>query len=186
MYGLGWLRCCNLSPQFSNHFVIRGRLKSIWFLHNVLTKTHSLNHLKMEFYTFHGQMNSLLWRKVPLKVYLQCHQTLECFIYIAKKKKNWNKSCCLFKKRDLSWVFWTWSDSVWWLLQARPPSSLLWFHGFFDVALSLVRGFCFAHRWADRSSKLSERAAAESQATACDLQPSCFARLINVLSAHPP
>lgn len=69
--------------------------------------------------------------------------------------------------------------------QARPPPSPLWFRSFLDVAPSLVRGFCFA----DRSSKLSERAAAESQATPwCDLQPlwsPCFARLINVLSAPP-
>lgn len=69
--------------------------------------------------------------------------------------------------------------------QARPPPSPLWFCSFLDVAPSLVRGFCFA----DRSSKLSERAAAESQATQCDLQPlwsACFSRLINGLSATPP
>lgn len=101
MFGLGTLRRYNLSPQFSNQFVIRGCLKSVWFLHRVLTMTHSHNPLKMEFFPFHGQMNSLLRRKVPLKVYLQCHQTLGCFIYIAKKKteKNKNKNLLPFQKK---------------------------------------------------------------------------------------
>lgn len=87
MFGLGRLRRYNLSPQFSNQFVIRGCLKSVWFLHRVLTKTHSHNPLKLEFFTFHGQMNSLLRRKIPLKVFFTVPSNAGMF-YLYRKEEN--------------------------------------------------------------------------------------------------